>query len=686
MRVFLLILIFMEKVQKFLETRLGVILTFFFLSFLLFPQIGLFQNVLKWDAIDCFLPWRLNVSEALNSGEWPWWSAFQHLGFPLHADPDTGALYPVVWIIALVYGYDFYALNFEFCFHIFLAGWGMYRLVRYHDINHTIAWLAGLAFMSNGIFMSNAQNYAFLIGMAWFPFVFLAILKSLQAANWRNTLELSISSFMFIAGSYPGVVIIGIYVLAGYTVVHFIKQFVDSDFSKALKHIRHFIFKCALPVAAVCAFPIVASFETYNEITRTAGLNEKRLNQNPFPPKAYISILTPYAVGTTENVDWGSDFSMINFFMGLPFIIGFVSWLFSRDKSRKDWIYLIVAIFLMLAALGAHTPLRTWLANLPAMGLFRHPSIFRFIAVTFFILIAARGLTSFFTHMHKKKAIILGISAIPFLLLLAPNITNLNIESISGVIAEFQSKDGSPHVSLGGRIAIQSFLFLVIISVLLISSRPKMFVFTSVFIAFVCIQLNIYATMVNNHLVARENKKLENLIASRTAYNGEAIASYHSDSVAFEIPFIWRNEGIYIRKPAWDGYNSFIFARYNKLEESGKLLDFKNKPLAFSFKDESQMRFSNWQITTNKIAFDIEAITLDKVVLLQTWLPMWKARVDGKPVNIGIFQDAFPEIEVPIGTHKVEFEYVPEKTQIAGIFSLLAFLIVLFMASRFSGR
>ncbi len=103
--------IFMEKVQNFLTSRIGVAMTFFLLAFLLFPQIGLFQNVLKWDAIDCFLPWRLNVSDALNSGEWPWWSAFQHLGFPLHADPDTGALYPLVWLISLIYGYDLYALN-----------------------------------------------------------------------------------------------------------------------------------------------------------------------------------------------------------------------------------------------------------------------------------------------------------------------------------------------------------------------------------------------------------------------------------------------------------------------------------------------------------------------------------------------------------------------------------------------
>jgi hypothetical protein len=672
----------MEKVQKFLASRIGVISAYFLLAFLLFPQIGFFQNPLKWDAIDCFLPWRINVSEALNAGEWPWWSAYQHLGFPLHADPDTGALYPTVWIISLVYGYDLYALNFEFCFHIFLAGWGMHRLVRYHGYSTAVAWCCGIAFMSNGIFLSNAQNYAFLIGMAWFPFTFQALLQTLRFPNYRNALEMALTSFMFVAGSYPGVVIIGVYVLIGVAVFFFIKKFFIEKKENAGINFRKFILICALPTAAVCAFPIVASFETYHEITRTAGLNEKRITENPFPPKAYLSILTPYAVGTRDGVEWGSDFSMINFFMGLTFLIGFTAWVFQREKKWREWFYFLVALLLMTAALGAISPVRMWLAHLPAMGLFRHPSIFRFIAITFFMLIAANGMAYFFMLMHKKRRFIILLTALPFFILLIKNIGAIDGTIVSKVWEEFQSKDGTPKLDLEGRIVFQSALIIIILAALYIQSRARYLVIAVIIVSAVCVQLNVYSTMVNNHLLARENRKLHELLDARTPYEGETVSPYHSDSLAFDIPFIWRNEGIYIAKPAWDGYNSFIFTKYNALEESGRLLEFKDKPLAFSASGDSSVRFSNWQLRHNEIGFNMNVPEPDSVVLLQTWVPMWRAYVDGKEIDTEIYKETFPVIPVGIGQHTVMFEYRPQKTIYAGVLSLSVFALLLALAAR----
>ncbi|MFN6379947.1 MAG: hypothetical protein ACK4WD_11760 [Flavobacteriales bacterium] len=672
----------MEKVQKILSSKIGILVAYTILAFLLFPQIGLFQNPLKWDAIDCFLPWRINVSDAINAGEWPWWSAYQHLGFPLHADPDTGAIYPIVWIISLIYGYDLYALNFEFCFHIFLAGFGMHRLVRFHGYSNTVAWCCGIAFMSNGIFMSNAQNYAFLIGMVWFPWVYQALIQSLKLPSFRNASELAFTSFMFLAGSYPGVVIIGVYVLLGVAVFFFIKKIFIEKQQDIVKKLRQFILVCALPTAAVCAFPVVASFETYNEITRTAGLNEKRITENPFPPKAYISLLTPYAVGTRDGVEWGSDFSMINFFMGLTFLLGFTSWIFRKEKKRREWFYLSIAVFLMVAALGAYSPLRMWLAHLPAMGLFRHPSIFRFIAVTFFILVAANGMSYFFMLMHKKRRLFIFLTAIPFIALLLINIRFIDATVFPKVWEEFQSKDGTPKLSVEGRVVVQSIFFIIVLLYLFIQSNARNMIIGVMLITAFSIQLNIYSTMVNNHLLARENSKLHQLLETRTAYAGERLASYHSDSLAFDIPFIWRNEGIYIAKPAWDGYNSFIFSRYNVLEESGRLLEFKEKSLIFSACGDSCL-MNEWRLETNEISVSVELPKSDSLVLLQTWVPMWRAFVDGKPVTIDIYKGSFPVVALEKGQHTVKFEYHPTKTIYAGYLSVGSFLILLLLSARF---
>jgi hypothetical protein len=55
-----------------------VLAVFFPVSFLLYP--------VKWDFLDCMLPWRFIVGESIRNGDLPWWNAFQSLGYPLHAD------------------------------------------------------------------------------------------------------------------------------------------------------------------------------------------------------------------------------------------------------------------------------------------------------------------------------------------------------------------------------------------------------------------------------------------------------------------------------------------------------------------------------------------------------------------------------------------------------------------------
>jgi uncharacterized membrane protein YfhO len=169
---------------------------------------------------------------------------------------------------------------------------------------------------------------------------------------------------------------------------------------------------------------------------------------------------------------------------------------------------------------------------------------------------------------------------------------------------------------------------------------------------------------------------------ARTPYAGERIASYHSDSLAFDIPFIWRNEGIYIAKPAWDGYNSFIFSKYNALDESGKLLEYKEKPLIFSASGDSALVINSWDLKHNKISFRVDLTSADSLVLLQTWVPMWRAYVDGKQVEVHVFNDSFPAINIAKGEHLVMFEYRPTKTIYAGVLSLSVFVMLLTLAAR----
>jgi len=91
-------------------------------------QIGLMQHPPKYDLIDQMYPWRYYIGECLQNSALPLWNPYEILGYPIHADPQSGAWYPFVWIIGYVYGYDIYSLSWEFFVHIILAGVGMFLL------------------------------------------------------------------------------------------------------------------------------------------------------------------------------------------------------------------------------------------------------------------------------------------------------------------------------------------------------------------------------------------------------------------------------------------------------------------------------------------------------------------------------------------------------------------------------
>ena len=52
----------------------------------------------KNDTITYYYPIRTLISDALNNGELPLWTPFLNMGYPIHADLQSGAWNPIIWI------------------------------------------------------------------------------------------------------------------------------------------------------------------------------------------------------------------------------------------------------------------------------------------------------------------------------------------------------------------------------------------------------------------------------------------------------------------------------------------------------------------------------------------------------------------------------------------------------------
>lgn len=86
----------------------------------------------------------------------------------------------------------------------------------------------------------------------------------------------------------------------------------------------------------------------------------------------------------------------------------------------------------------------------------------------------------------------------------------------------------------------------------------------------------------------------------------------------------------------------------------------------------------------NRVRVEVETAVDGLLVLTDTYMPGWKALVDGRSTGVHVADHAFRAVVVPAGIHQVEFVYKPLSFQIGAVVSLatLVFLIVAFLLSR----
>src|ERR1041384_2232304 len=136
-----------------------------------FWQVAFLNDTLKWDILDQYFPNRYFVSECLRNKIFPFWNPYQNWGVANFADPQSAVWHPWVWLISLVHGYDLYASQVDFMFHILLAGLGMYSLILYFSKHEATAFVIASAYMLSGFFVGNAQHLGYIVSGAWIPWV-----------------------------------------------------------------------------------------------------------------------------------------------------------------------------------------------------------------------------------------------------------------------------------------------------------------------------------------------------------------------------------------------------------------------------------------------------------------------------------------------------------------------------------
>jgi uncharacterized membrane protein YhaH (DUF805 family) len=147
-------------------------------------------NVLRFDGITEFYPWRLQAARSIRSGHLPLWNPYQFAargGTPLLANSQSAPLYPPNILFYLTPPDRFwYAFGLSAALHLLLAAGGMYRFLRALSLHRLSSVFGAAAFCLSAPVITWLALPTFLAVSAWIPWLLLLLKRAHDLAGTRD--------------------------------------------------------------------------------------------------------------------------------------------------------------------------------------------------------------------------------------------------------------------------------------------------------------------------------------------------------------------------------------------------------------------------------------------------------------------------------------------------------------------
>ena len=137
-------------------------------------------------------PWKVYAQQAFRNGEIAYWNPLILGGYPQYA--TSRQTFDVFNVLLIPFDLPF-ALHLIFVLQLFVAGCGMYLLLRWQGRTRPIALMFATAWMLNGMFLAHGLNLWATATFCWVPFALAMLLRY----HIRHQ-----ASYLFWAGLFTG--------------------------------------------------------------------------------------------------------------------------------------------------------------------------------------------------------------------------------------------------------------------------------------------------------------------------------------------------------------------------------------------------------------------------------------------------------------------------------------------------
>ena len=369
-----------------------------------------------WDAMGFFAPAYSLVADHARAGRFLLWNPWVSGGSPDYAEPELGAVSPVMIAIGAISGGTPTGFRFYYLCIWLLGPLGLLLLARHLGVPPWAALVVGLSWVFCGFYTGHGMHTSSIYSFSWVPLILWRFDKGLATRSFWPALQAGALWGVSALGGYPELTILTGGFLLLWAIGRCICEFPEEPHLGAVadpsrsKRWR-FAVLCFLSVVVVGTLvlsPPYGSFfvegHGYSDRVGTRSRMEATSSM-PLPAGALLTFSSPYLMFASRFFWQKTDNSMVSVYLGCLIPIFGLFALSEHPGSRWRWWLTLLAGFAFACSVGSQLPLRGWLYDyvLP-MRYFRNPALFREYAMLCVTLLALLGLKDLQSAIERSSA------------------------------------------------------------------------------------------------------------------------------------------------------------------------------------------------------------------------------------------------------------------------------------------
>jgi len=369
------------------------------------------------DLMSQYYPFRHFLSESLKGMNLPLWTSYIFGGYPILAQGEIGAFYPLNLILFSLLAPDV-AFNYSVILNFFLGALFLFLYARVLNLKSISSLLASIAFSFSGFFIMQIRHINMINTAIWIPLLFLLIELYFKGKK---------IVYIILAGLVFGIqVLAGHFQIAYYSVLGTSLYFLfklGQDYFQGIKLKRKTPFSIdmlkSLPMnlwivllifvigGGLSALQILPTYEFTQQGTRSQGMSFEEAVSWPYPPSHLITYIFPYFYGDYADATYHAEGTLAWENCGYVGIITLILAIASLVLLKSNGYVRFYSIFCVLSlclAMGKYTPLfKLFWTYVPGANYFRFPNRFLLFSALSLSILAGFGMNYILNKIKDKR-------------------------------------------------------------------------------------------------------------------------------------------------------------------------------------------------------------------------------------------------------------------------------------------